>query len=760
MKKKVAVITRHSVANYGSILQSYATQTILDKLGYDTEIIDYNRIDEKGGNIVKVKLKGNSVGNMNKNIFNRFLYIISQFPNYEYSYRKFKKFRKKLLKQTEEYSTIEELRKKCPKADIYMTGSDQVWGEIGGDIYDPAYFLEFVPNGSNCISYSASFGKEKISDELIGKLPDLLSKFSNIMVREQSAVEIINKNTTKKAELVLDPTLLLNKEQWEAKAKGKLKYNNYILIYQLHKNKEFDDYAKNVARKMGLPLVRISPSINSITRSGKFIYMPTPEGFLNYLKNATLLLTDSFHGTVFSLIFNKQFIEILPGETSTRVTNILKLTNLTNRILQDYNDFSLLNTKIDFENVNEILDEERNKSIKKLEDALKKFDKYNINNIADMEKNTCCGCRACEQICPKKAIFMVENKEGFLEPQIDMDKCIKCGLCVKKCPQMNELPKEEEFGKVYAAKNIKEQLTSSSGGIFSTIAKKVLDEKGIVFGAAYNDNNEVQHTCISDVKDLKKLKGSKYVQSDTKNTFSEAKKYLECGKKVLYVGTPCQIAGLNSFLGKQYNNLLTVDFVCHGVPSPKLFKCYLEWEAKGKKITDFRFRSKLKKSWGLCYSYRIEKKLKHGSAKMNPYYNAFLNGYTYRECCYNCKYATKQRISDITLCDYWGIEKEHPEFFDSKGVSGIIVNSKKGVQMFQQIQKELVYIESTFDKLKRKNHNLEQPVIRPEVRDTVYEGVFDKDFSAAIKENLHYEKKIINNIKYLIPESLKNKIRK
>ena len=760
MRKKIAIITRHAVANYGSILQSFATQSILDKLGYDSKIIDYIREDEKGGKIVKVKLQGNSVGKMNKNFLNKIIYVISQFPNYEYSYRKFKKFRKRLLNQTKEYSTIEELKNNCPKADIYMTGSDQVWGEIGGDCYDPVYFLDFVPDKSKCISYSASFGKEKISDKLLKNLPTLLNKYSDIMVREQSAVEIINKNTSKKSELVLDPTLLLNREQWESKAQGKLKYEKYILIYQLHKNKKFDDYAKEVAKKMGLPLLRIGPSINSITRSGKFIYMPTPENFLKYLKNATLLLTDSFHGTVFSLIFNKQFIEILPGETSTRVINILKLTNLTDRILQDYNDFSLINTKINFEDANKILEKERNKSIIKLKDTLRKFFEHDINTIDDMEKDMCCGSRTCEQICPQKAISMVENKEGFLEPKIDMNKCIKCGLCVKKCPQLNELTNNEELEKVYAAKDINEQLSSSSGGIFSTIANKILDEKGVVFGATYNDNNNVEHISISEVEDLKNLKGSKYVQSDIKNTFNEAKKYLDSGRKVLFVGTPCQISGLNAYLGKQYNNLLTVDFVCHGVPSPKLFKNYLKWEARGKNITDFRFRSKLKKGWGLCYSYRIENKLKHGSVKMNPYYNAFLNGYTYRECCYNCKYATKQRISDITLCDYWGIEKEHPEFYDSKGVSGIIINTQKGNQIFKQIQKKLIYIESTFDKLKRKNHNLENPAIRPEIRDTVYDGIFDKDFNIAIKENLYFRKRIVNNLKYLIPESLKNKIRK
>ena len=376
----------------------------------------------------------------------------------------------------------------------------------------------------------------------------------------------------------------------------------------------------------------------------------------------------------------------------------------------------------------------------------------------------CCGCTACASICSHDAISMKPDTLGFLYPEVDMEKCVDCGLCEKVCAFNDNYDTSLNLSQpdVYAArhKDMQEIETSRSGAAFIALSDWVIEHGGVVYGAGYTDHFRVVHKRATTKEARNEFKGSKYVQSDIKNTFNEAKKYLDSGRKVLFVGTPCQISGLNAYLGKQYNNLLTVDFVCHGVPSPKLFKNYLKWEARGKNITDFRFRSKLKKGWGLCYSYRIENKLKHGSVKMNPYYNAFLNGYTYRECCYNCKYATKQRISDITLCDYWGIEKEHPEFYDSKGVSGIIINTQKGNQIFKQIQKKLIYIESTFDKLKRKNHNLENPAIRPEIRDTVYDGIFDKDFNIAIKENLYFRKRIVNNLKYLIPESLKNKIRK
>ena len=368
---KIDVITRHSVANYGSILQSYATQRVFEKLGYECEIIDYTKEEEQGKNIAKTLCYNSDF--WKKNIITRSIYFFIQTPNYLLSYTRFKKFRKKLLKQTEiEYTSFEQLKNNPPNADIYCSGSDQIWGKIGNENCDKSYFLEFAPNGKKCISYAASIGKTNISDETKSKMKQYLGKYSKILVREKSAVEIINQLGINNVELVLDPTLLLNKDEWNSIIDVKPKYDKYILVYQLHDNKKFVKYAKNFSKKMGLKLVRICPSMQNLIRGGKGIFLPTPQEFMAYFKNAEYVLTDSFHGTVFSLIFNRKFIDILPEETGTRIINILELIDCQDRILKDYNDYSWIGRKIDYENVNSILDKYRKKSIEKLNDAILK----------------------------------------------------------------------------------------------------------------------------------------------------------------------------------------------------------------------------------------------------------------------------------------------------------------------------------------------------------------------------------------------------
>ena len=368
---KIDVITRHSVANYGSILQSYATQKVFEKLGYDCEIIDYTKEEEQGKNIAKTLCNNSNF--WKKNFITRGIYLLIQTPNYLYSYNKFKKFRRKMLKQTEtEYSSFEQLKNNPPKADIYCSGSDQIWGKIGNEDCDKAYFLEFVPNEKKCISYASSIGKTNVSSETKLKMKQYLSKYSKILVREKSAIEIINQLGINNVDLVLDPTLLLNKDEWDNIIDVKLRYSKYILVYQLHDNKEFVKYAKNFSKKMGLKLVRICPSMQNLIRGGKAIFLPTPQEFVAYFKNAEYILTDSFHGTVFSLILNKKFIDILPKETGTRIINILELTHCQDRILKSYSDYSWTNKKIVYEKVNSILNEYRAKSLEKLNDAILK----------------------------------------------------------------------------------------------------------------------------------------------------------------------------------------------------------------------------------------------------------------------------------------------------------------------------------------------------------------------------------------------------
>lgn len=389
-----------------------------------------------------------------------------------------------------------------------------------------------------------------------------------------------------------------------------------------------------------------------------------------------------------------------------------------------------------------------------------------MKNILELDKKSCTGCRMCEQICPVKAIKMVENNEGFIEPVVDNNKCINCGLCVKRCPQLNNILDENSRTiEVYAAKNknIEEQKTSSSGGIFSVLSNYVLDKNGKVYGCTLDDNLNIKHIGISNKSELNKIKGSKYVQSNTENTFEEVKEDLKNNKFVLYSGTPCQIAGLKAFLGKEYNNLITVDLVCHGVPSPKLFKAYLKWleNKNDSKIKTYEFRNKEKNAWGLTAKIVFENgKIKYVKAETDPYYKTFLDSKTYREVCYNCKYANENRVGDITLADYWGIEKEHPEFYDENGVSAILINTIKGKEIFEKVRENIEVEKSTLEKVARKNGNLTHSSKRDVVRDNAYEQVNFLQFEKGMKKNLNFKVKSLDKIKSIIPHKVKVKIKK
>lgn len=366
---KIDVITRHSVPNYGSLLQSYATQKAIEKLGHESEIINYTRYEERYENLANTLIQGKR---WNKNFLLKFIYKAIQTPNYARMYKQFSNYRKGFLKETErEYGDIKELKQNLPEADIYCSGSDQIWGKIGTAAYDEAYFLEFVKN-KKCISYAASFGKTELNEELDKNLTNLMKKYSNILVRESSAKEILENKKIKNVEQVLDPTFLLTLEEWQNLAnQGKKIKGKYILVYQLHDNKEFNKYAKELAKRKKMKLLRISPSIYHITRSGKLIYLPTQYEFLSYFANAEYILTDSFHATVFSIIFNKKFIDVLPSnKTGTRIESILNLFHIDNRILKEYSDFELIEKPIDYKEVNNIIQNEREKSMQLLKNAI------------------------------------------------------------------------------------------------------------------------------------------------------------------------------------------------------------------------------------------------------------------------------------------------------------------------------------------------------------------------------------------------------
>lgn len=385
----------------------------------------------------------------------------------------------------------------------------------------------------------------------------------------------------------------------------------------------------------------------------------------------------------------------------------------------------------------------------------------NLNNIK-ITGNDCCGCDACEQICPKNCIKLEPNKEGFLYPIVDEKFCIECGACIKHCPVLSE-NNCSETKKVYAAK-IKDDealFRSTSGGVFSQLALNILKKGGVVFGCAYDANLTAHHICVDTPKNIKLLQNSKYVQSDIRGIYTQVKNELKADRYVLFSGTGCQTAGLKSFLGKTYNKLLTVDIVCHGVPSPKLFKYYLEWlgNKMGGKITYFNFRSKKDHGWQHFFQADTETKSKTTYGMFDPYYNAFIKSKTIRESCYSCKFSNKSRPGDITLGDYWGIEFAHPDFYSSKGVSLVLVNTEKGIEYWKAISNTLDCIESDFEKATVLNSNLVSKPERPACRDTIYDGI-DDDFDEFIKNNLKFKVNPLKRIIMLIPSDIKVKLKR
>ena len=318
-------------------------------------------------------------------------------------------------------------------------------------------------------------------------------------------------------------------------------------------------------------------------------------------------------------------------------------------------------------------------------------------NIQLASHDACTGCAACASVCPTGSISMHEDKEGFLQPHIDADTCINCHKCEKTCPIVSPIiiPNDYET-QAYAAINKDEavRMRSSSGGMFHALAKWTIEQGGVVFGARFNDQWEVVHDYTETIKGIEPFMRSKYVQSRIGDTFKQAKQFLEQGRQVLFVGTPCQIGGLKTYLHKDFENLITIDIICHGVPSPKVWREYLKDSTKGDMLLDFNFRDKTKEGW-LNYQCKTitTTNIKYERKMENPYFAGFMNNVYLRCSCYNCKFKQVHRKSDLTLADYWGVNEVCPHLFDNKGTSLVFFHTEKGLKFVRIVLSEGFVVE-------------------------------------------------------------------
>lgn len=349
------------------------------------------------------------------------------------------------------------------------------------------------------------------------------------------------------------------------------------------------------------------------------------------------------------------------------------------------------------------------------------------------KNNECCGCGLCSFACKKSAIQMIEDEDGFVTPIIDEKKCVNCGLCSRLCPVLNPNRIESFLQKVYICKSKSNEILygSSSGGAFYSLAKYVIANGGSVYGAAWTEQLTVSHIRVSSVDDIKLIMKSKYVQSDISSSFSMIEKDLSNGLLVLFSGTPCQVSAIKKVFGK-YKNLLLVDIVCHGVPNARFFKDYCRFfeEKKHGKITQYCFREKnsILGNYATCVTTERKKYIK--TWRDLSYSYLFMNGYISRESCYNCKYACKDRVGDITLGDFWGAHIFHPDFDTKGGASLLMINNENGLTFFDKIRNDLLTEQSSYENAAKNNPQIAHPSDRPEGRDDVFDEWRRNGYSA------------------------------
>ncbi len=363
------------------------------------------------------------------------------------------------------------------------------------------------------------------------------------------------------------------------------------------------------------------------------------------------------------------------------------------------------------------------------------------------DKINCCGCWACRQICPMDCITMDKDNEGFLYPKVNMEKCLDCGLCETVCPVLHQNPSRTPIH-VYAAKNkLKEvRMQSSSGGIFTIIAEEVINNKGVVFGARFDENWEVKHDFTEKREELSAFRGSKYIQSINDNAYLKTEQFLQQGRTVLFSGTPCQIAGLHLFLRKEYDDLITIDLICHGVPSPGVWNKYLaetvnKYKKNNNEISSISFRDKTtgwKKS-GFTIS-RFDESLHKNTIlhseilEENQYFKGFQKELYLRPSCSFCCAKSLKSNSDITLGDFWGINYLMPNFDDDKGISVVLVNTLKGKIYFSKIADKMEYWKSNYSVIYKYNRFIIDSANQSKYREKFFNNYKDENVSSLIKK--------------------------
>ena len=736
--KKAGILTFNRALNYGAVLQAYALKCVCETIGFETHIIDYYKGEDGGPHPVKSFLKASD----KRKAFIRFLKSILSYRWDRKRWEAFGAFRRAFLNESTACGTADQVAEL--NYDAYIMGSDQIWNcNITGGKFDPVFFGN-LPGKPLSIVYGASAQDVPFPlNEELAFSKELSRSDAAIGIREKKLADYVESLTGEQFPIVVDPTILAGKEALQQIESRWTPRKPYILIYQIDFNPTSDISIRSLEKRFKCRVYSMTvPKFGSVHgKKGAF----GPDKFLALLDHAEFLVTNSFHGVALSLLWHKQFYVYENGGVMERIDNLLNSLNLSNRKVRNVSDIDL-NLTIDYSEVDLLLEKQQQESMAFLTASLHGEDYKPVCRDAERtdpvrfsqrEKKDCSGCTACKEICPVSAIEMSLDEEGFLYPKIIESKCIQCGKCDKFC-SFSSVPKRPGKGlpEAYGAKhnNLQTRMTSRSGGAFVAISDVILNRGGIVYGASMEKECVVRHIRANSAVERDMMKGAKYVQSDLTGIYKQVLDDLKSDKAVLFSGTPCQVAGLYSLLDQKKvpsHNLFSCDLVCHGVPSPQVWADYCHYIEKRyhSRIVTADFRDK---SFGWdthCESFVLENGKKIVS---KDFADLFYSHIMFRPSCHNCHFANTRRVGDITLADFWGIEKSDSSFKDSKGVSLVLVNSEKGKQLFSEAAKYMDIISCNV------LNCLQPTLIKPSTpsanRELFWKNYWEKGFEATLKK--------------------------
>ena len=589
------------------------------------------------------------------------------------------------------FSSFEELRSAELPYDLLLV-SGPVWD---GEKRDPVYFGAFFQRRK--IAYAPSFGGS--SPEEAAELETDLNGFSHLSAAGYRDKAIMEDSIGRTVPVVLDPMLLLTAEEWTDTPGGYTEYTpgGYLLWDCAGRPGPLAPYIRKLAEKTGLPVVRLHGGKSN----AHHIEHPGPAEYVDLIRNAAWVCSDSFAGAALSVVFRKPFFVTAPAAELMAPENsplfgLLAPLGLERRVVGK-GDVDGLDDTIDWNTVSGRLAAQREASLAFLRAALRGEGEISETIVpqgveTDLPRlapgHRCTGCTACASGCPKDAITMTRGKDGFSYPAIDPEKCVRCGHCTAVCPLLRQR-EQSPLPAAFAAWNRDDQIRkdSTSGGVFTALAEYVLEGGGVVFGAALDGKQHLRHVACFRKEDLWRLRGAKYVQSDLGDAFREIKLILKT-RPVLFSGTPCQVDGLYRYLGCRPENLTTCDLVCHGVPSPGVWEDMARSieKRKGKGLQAVRFRNKVT-GWKDSHFTTV---YDDGTVDTAPlfsteYGRAFGRALFLRSSCHGCAYTNLNRPGDFTLGDFWGLKDDELPEQQKKGVSLLLVNTAHGSHIFDKL---------------------------------------------------------------------------